>query len=900
MRLAKFKLSIVLIFLSVVIVSCSESEKKTIKKVDYKDASRYTKVTLYSGLNEPTEFVILPDKKVIVVERKGDIKLFDEGSRTIKLIGHIPVYSEQEDGLMGIALDPNFDYNGWIYLYYSPEGPEEKQHLSRFQFNGDQVDMSSEIIVLEVATQRQECCHTGGSIEFGPDGLLYLSTGDDTNPFGSEGFAPIDEGSGRSPWDAQKSSGNTNDLRGKILRISMNSDGTYKIPEGNLFPLGTAGTRPEIYVMGCRNPYRISIDQKNNWLFWGEVGPDAGETTSNRGPRGHDEINLAKQAGNFGWPYFVGDNKAYRDYNFQSKQSADAFLASSPKNLSPNNTGLVDLPPAQKALIWYPYAESDEFPMLGKGGRNAMAGPIYYSSDFKLEPNSLPAIYDGKLFIYDWIRGWIFTVTINDEGKLGKIEPFMPDVKFNYMIDMQMGPEGALYILEYGTGWFTKNDDSSITRIDFNGGNRTPVLQAKASKHQGAAPLEVEFSSDGTYDYDGEKLFYTWEIDGQKIKEANTNYTFEKPGIYYPKLIVKDQSGGTISRQLTIEVGNEPPELEIVLSGNNTFYFPGRERKYEVKLTDKEDGSLGNGIEDYEVDFRIDYLAEGLDLAKSAQGHQIVSKGQRLIGENDCQSCHKLNEKSIGPSYEAVANKYGEKKDAIAYLSSKIIAGGAGVWGEQAMSAHPDLAPSEAEEIVKYILSVGKATNVYKRPLKGDYTFANGKKNNFDGTYIFSSVYEDNGGDNISPIKKNHRIILRNPLVQAELFDEGKQVVIFDFKDEKKFVRDIYHDSYIIFKSYDLTEIDQLILGFLDTPSSQLEKAFIELHEDSPNGKLIGKVNLSESYYSHYKAMKVDYEGKTDLCFVFKSPEAVKEIFPPLDWIYFDKESISNTYIKTL
>src|SRR6185312_2518844 len=102
----------------------------------------------------------------------------------------------------------------------------------------DALDLSSKKVMLEVATQRDQCCHTAGSIAFDAQGNLYLSTGDNTSPRAT-GYAPIDERAGRSPWDAQKSSGNTNDLRGKIIRIHPEPDGTYTIPDGNLFPKGT-------------------------------------------------------------------------------------------------------------------------------------------------------------------------------------------------------------------------------------------------------------------------------------------------------------------------------------------------------------------------------------------------------------------------------------------------------------------------------------------------------------------------------------------------------------------------------------------------------------------------------------------------------------------------------------
>ena len=101
------------------------------------------------------------------------------------------------------------------------------------------------------------------------------------------------------------------------MRIRVHNDGSYEIPAGNLFPPGTPKTRPEIYVMGNRNPYRISVDQKNSFLYWGEVGPDApNDSLATRGPRGYDEVNQARKAGYFGWPFFVGNNYAYRQYNY--------------------------------------------------------------------------------------------------------------------------------------------------------------------------------------------------------------------------------------------------------------------------------------------------------------------------------------------------------------------------------------------------------------------------------------------------------------------------------------------------------------------------------------------------------------------------------------------------------
>src|SRR5687767_4954226 len=104
---------------------------------------------------------------------------------------------------------------------------------------GDSIDLSTRKQLLSVTTLRLQCCHTGGSLAFDQHGNLYLSTGDNVNPFESDGYSPSDERPNRFPWDAQSSSANTNDLRGKVLRIHPEPDGTYTIPAGNLFPPGT-------------------------------------------------------------------------------------------------------------------------------------------------------------------------------------------------------------------------------------------------------------------------------------------------------------------------------------------------------------------------------------------------------------------------------------------------------------------------------------------------------------------------------------------------------------------------------------------------------------------------------------------------------------------------------------
>jgi len=486
------------------------------------------------SMKDPLEFSIAADGRIFFVERDGFIKVLKPGVEMSEVVGKLNPFTGCEDGLLGIALDPNFLKNGWIYLYYAlPEmlkdanGQKAGENvLSRFTIRNNQMDLLSEKILLRVRTQRDTCCHSGGSVHFDSAGNLYLSTGDNTNPFESDSYAPIDERPGRGPWDAQKSAANANDLRGKVLRIKPLDNGTYEIPKGNLFPATSkkeflpnrsmergsgkllwkwnppakalSGTRPEVYAMGCRNPFRISLDPKNGILYWGEVGPDANSIKEGRGPAGYDEINQARAAGNYGWPYFVADNKAYWQYDFATKTSGEKFDAAHPVNNSPNNTGIHELPPAQPAFIYYPYAPSTKFPAVNVGGgRTAMAGPVYYFDAKNKSPNKLPREFDHTLFIYEWSRNWIIAVHLDAKENIAKMERFCGGMTFKRPTDMELGPDGCLYVIEYGTAW-GKNTDSQIVRIEYTGGESAPAAPlhekpAKPSKQKPAKPVEQEY-----------------------------------------------------------------------------------------------------------------------------------------------------------------------------------------------------------------------------------------------------------------------------------------------------------------------------------------------------------------------------------------------------------------------
>lgn len=820
------------------------------------DEDRFTKTQLaYGKFFEPTEMTILPNLDILVTQRRGEIMLYKHDTKQVKQVGFLNAYWKTsvpdvnaEEGVLGIARDPEFEENNWIYIYYSPVDTSVNR-LSRFTFKNDTLDLATEKVILDVKSQREICCHTGGSIAFGPDGLLYLSTGDNSTPFNDKGatfvnngFAPLNDLPGKEQYDARRSSGNSNDLRGKILRIRVNDDATYEIPDGNLFAEGTDKTRPEIFVMGNRNPYRISVDQKKGTLYWGEVGPDAAnDSLDTRGPRGYDEVNQAREAGFFGWPFFVGNNYAYREYDYATGESGEAFDPEKPMNNSDNNTGLTQLPPARPAFIWYPYAASPDFPQVGTGGRNAMAGPVYYTDMFPKETR-LPDYYNGKLFIYDWIRGWVKAVSMFPNGDYSKMEPFFPAMDINSLIDMEVGPDGKLYLLEYGSGWFSKNEDSGLARIDYNAGNRPPkILAFNVNKTSGTLPFKIRASVNAT-DPENDQVTYVWNLGNGTTKETSSpelDFTYNTAGDYRISVQAKDSQGASVeSVGIPLYAGNEAPKVAIeVTGGNKSFFLEGQPIKYKVVVSDQNDTAK---FDPANLFVSVEYVEGGYDKAATTMGHQqgevnIIGKG--LVMSLDCKSCHKENEKSIGPSYLQIAQKYSKDAEATNYLTGKILKGSQGVWGETQMPAHPTLPENDAHQIVSWILSLA-GTNTAQKSLPVSGTITPPRELEPEIALVISATYTDKGGNNIKALTASNSLAIPSSHIKFTGKEKVQGFVPVKFNSNNVLMLPS-KEGWFALDSIDLTGVRSadLIVGWQQAPKIPLE---FEVRQDSPSGKLLG------------------------------------------------------------
>ncbi|MGW0916560.1 PQQ-dependent sugar dehydrogenase [Streptomyces sp. NPDC002784] len=590
--------------------------------------SAFQKVTLNDRPGEPMALAVLPDRRVLHTARTGEVRIHDPKSGVNFLAGDLKkspagLYQHDEEGVQGIAVDPGFAKNRWVYLYYSPrldtpmddpatpgvnEGDapqfgtaeefakyEGVTRLSRFKLEGNKLDFGTEQKILDVPADRGICCHVGGKIDFDRKGNLFLSTGDDSNPFSSDGYAPLDDRPGRNPaYDARRTSGNTDDLRGKVLRIKVKRDGGYAIPDGNLFAPGTAKTRPEIYAMGLRNPFRFAVDDRTGELYVGDYSPDANQPRADRGPAGQGRWMVIDRPANYGWPFCVTQDMPYQDYDFATQKSSGVFNCAKPVNDSRHNTGLSELPPVTDAEIVYGYGASAEFPELGTGGIGPMGGPAYRYDRRNTAENRWPAYFDGKPLFYEWTRDQMKAITLNKRNEVQKIEDAIPSITTDGPIDAEFGPDGALYVLEYGTGYFAELPEAQLSRIDFTRGNRTPEPKATADVTNGTSPLTVQFSSADTKDADGDALRYAWDFDADGTvdsREANPKHTFTENGVYDATLKVTDRTGRSASASVPVVVGNKAPVVSLTTDpaphGGTEFHW-GDTVTWEVTVDDDQ------------------------------------------------------------------------------------------------------------------------------------------------------------------------------------------------------------------------------------------------------------------------------------------------------------------------
>ena len=240
-------------------------------------ANFHDEVVIGTGVTYPTAFEFLPDGRMLIAEFTGKVLIVQPGNTTVDATPALQltnVISEEvtaggERGLVNVIADPGFSANGYIYIFYTSGSPR-RDRVSRFTMVGNTASLASEQIIWQSVADSSSTDHHGGGLGFGPDGKLYITTGDNGAPPTVQSL--------------------TSD-HGKILRY--NADGT--IPADNPFNDGAGSNLDAIWARGLRNPYRFSFDGPTGRMYIGDVGLSSVE-----------EINIGHAGANYGWPTCEG------------------------------------------------------------------------------------------------------------------------------------------------------------------------------------------------------------------------------------------------------------------------------------------------------------------------------------------------------------------------------------------------------------------------------------------------------------------------------------------------------------------------------------------------------------------------------------------------------------------
>jgi cytochrome c len=478
------------------------------------DEFKYTRLVTIGNdpaLAEPLKLATAlgPDGKVDVyfIERHGKVKRWNAASNTVTTLIELDTWTDSKDkkdstgpdaetGLVGLALDPDFQANRRIYLRYDP-WTESVYRVSRFEVQGDSIPLASEKILLEIPyvrehTRLQAIVLGGAGMAFDPGGNLLIPIGANTELSPSVNEAYRD-------FSAEYTSSNFGNLRGAIVRIHPDdSPQGYSIPKGNFGEYWSAWfkqqgkdalaaeyadpakVKPEIYVKGVRNPYSITIDPARGWVTWGEFGPNR------MGAARIEEMNLATHPVFGGYPYWSGKHVFLLD----GKQpwSVNNTDPKAPLNASKWNEGPKELPPSDTPRFAYSAYANNGFLV----GNHPIAGPLYHYDPENPSPVKLPPHFDKAWFMSERKTQSLRVLQLDATGSY-VIDSAMltTSQELNRPLDVQQGIDGAIYVVDYGDGWHSTGSGMHIGRIEYTGTCRPGVQTAARRIGQGKANLEI-------------------------------------------------------------------------------------------------------------------------------------------------------------------------------------------------------------------------------------------------------------------------------------------------------------------------------------------------------------------------------------------------------------------------
>lgn len=462
--------------------------------------------TLVSGLNQPTTAAFAPDGRIFIAEKPGYIRIVKNGQLLSTPFLHLTDVNEIADhGVLGLALDPNFATNGFVYISYTFENTPGKNYngpktarIVRVKANGDVVEPGSyTILVGSVGGDEQkptcwdypktaDCMpsdspsHSAGGLRFGPDGKLYATVGD------GAGFFAVDPNALLAL--------DIDSLAGKILRI--NTDGTA--PADNPFYNGDPkANRSKVWAYGIRNSFRFNFRPSNNRLYAGDVGWYTEE-----------EINVGKKGANYGWPCREGYNPT-PEYNCTTENYTDPIYA-------------------------FHHTDINTYAITG----GAFSG------------NAYPEEFRDNYFFGIFGRSTIKRAIIDQNDVVTVVEDFLDNA--GGPVDFFTGPDGSIYYLAIFKG--------ELRRITY-ATNLKPTIVASATPTSGFIPLVVHFSAEGTTDPENDTMTYLWDFgDGTQSVDKNPDHTYVNSGNYTALLTVTDSAGSKATKYIGISATQKPTQ----------------------------------------------------------------------------------------------------------------------------------------------------------------------------------------------------------------------------------------------------------------------------------------------------------------------------------------------------
>ena len=570
----------------------------------------FSEQTVFSGLTNPTAIRFSSDGRVFVAEKSGLIKVFDSLTDTQPDVFadlRTQVHNFWDRGLLGLALDPDFPASPYVYVLYthdaaiggaaprwgtagatsdgcpSPPGATAdgcvvSGRLSRLTAAGNSMTGTERVLIEDWCQQYPS--HSVGSLDFGPDGALYVSGGDgasfnfvdygqDGSPLNPCGDPPGGVGATLTPPTAEGGALRSQDLRtlgdptsldGALLRVDPATGAA--LPDNPAPPSADPNTR-RIVAYGMRNPFRFAVRPGTGEVWIGDVGWNTWE-----------EINRIQSptAGvtNLGWPCYEGAGR---------QGGYDSANLSICENLYAAGVGAVQAP-----LFAWNHGSLVVPNETCPSGSSSAAGIAF------APPNgSYPDEYDGALFFADYSRDCIWAMLPGASGvpDPARIRTFAAGAA--NPVGLQIGPGGDLFYPDF--------DGGTIRRVTFTAANQPPTAVATGSPTTGPAPLTVAFDGSGSSDPDaGDTLSYDWDLDGDGQYDDSTavapSYTYTSQGTYTASLRVTDNHGASATAAVTINVGNTAPNATITAPAAATTWTVGDLIQFAGGATDAQDGPL--------------------------------------------------------------------------------------------------------------------------------------------------------------------------------------------------------------------------------------------------------------------------------------------------------------------